>query len=404
MKKNRILSLLIVMTLVLAGCNLPGRTPTPSASPSPSATIAPIIPSPTETNQPSPSPTPLPTHTPVTSQTPSPTPPVYRAPNTPLPSSLNEINYMNAGLVTRLAEWQVESVSDLTWSTDSRMLAVAGHNQITVYDVQTRNQVALIPTRGGITSISFSPRGNYLVAGYSFGNEETGQAGGIDYWRTSDWQRVGALYDNEQPVAQISFSPKGDSFAAALTGPVYEQNEVLFWDTFTWEITPTLHTGGALAIAFSPDSLQFATSPDRYSLKIWDVEKIKEIQLVNQIYTTFTGAISSMAYAPNSAIIATGTYEGEIGLWDAAKGALIRILQNGGVVESVSFSRDSSVLASGESFTDSAVRLWDVETGLILNTLRGFANGVQKIAFAPNGQILASASYDGTIILWGIRP
>jgi len=404
MKKNRFLSLSIVMTLVLAGCNLPGRTPTPSASPSPSATIAPITPSPMETNQPSPSPTPLPTHTPVTSQTPRPTPPVYRAPNTPLPSSLNEINYLNAGLVSRLAEWQVESVSDLAWSTDSRMLAVAGYDQITVYDVQTRNQVAFIPTHGGITSISFSPRGNYLVAGYSFGDDESGRAGGIDYWRTSDWQRVGALYDNEQPVAQISFSPQGDSFAAALTGPIYEQNQVLFWDTFTWEITPTLRTGGALAIAFSPDSLQFATSPDRYSLKIWDVEKIKEIQLLYQIYTTFTGAISSMAYAPNSTILATGTYEGEIGLWDTAKGALIRTLQNDGVVESVSFSRDSSVLASGESFSDSAIRLWDVETGLILNTLRGFANGVQKIAFAPNGQILASASYDGTIILWGIHP
>ena len=205
-------------------------------------------------------------------------------------------------------------------------------------------------------------------------------------------------------MAQISFSPQGDSFAAALTGPIYEQNQVLFWDTFTWEITPTLRTGGALAIAFSPDSLQFATSPDRYSLKIWDVGKIKEIQLLYQIYTTFTGAISSMAYAPNSTILATGTYEGEIGLWDTAKGALIRTLQNDGVVESVSFSRDSSVLASGESFSDSAIRLWDVETGLILNTLRGFANGVQKIAFAPNGQILASASYDGTIILWGIHP
>lgn len=404
MKKNRLLYLSITITLVLAGCNLPGRTPAPTTSPSPSATSTAISPSPTETIQPSPSPTALPTHTPVTSLTPSPTLPVYSAPNTPLPSSLNDISYLNAGLVSKLAEWRVESVSDLAWSTDSRMLAVAGYDQITVYDVQTRNQLAIMSTRGGITSISFSPRGNYLVAGYSFGDDATGRAGGIDYWRTSDWQRVGALYDNEQPVAQIDFSPKGDSFAAALTGPIYEQNEVLFWDTFTWEITPTLHTGGALAIAFSPDSLQFATSPDRYALKIWDVEKVKEIQLLYQIHTAFTGAISSMAYAPNSAILATGTYEGEIGLWDAAKGALIRILQNGGVVESVSFSRDSSVLASGESFTDSVVRLWDVETGLILNTLRGFANGVQKIAFSPNGQILASASYDGTIILWGIRP
>jgi len=404
MKNNRLLYLSIAMTLALTSCNMPGRTPTPTTSPSPSATVAAITPSPTETIHPSPSPSPLPTHTPVTSRTPSPTLPVYRAPNTPLPSSLNEINYLNAGLVSRLAEWQIESVSDLAWSTDSRMLAVAGYDQITVYDVQTRYQVASIPTRGGITSISFSPRGNYLVAGYSFGDDMTGRAGGIDYWRTSDWQRVGALYDNEQPVAQISFSPKGDSFAAALTGPIYEQNEVLFWDTFTWEITPTLRTSGALAIAFSPDSLQFATSPDRYALKIWDVEKVKEIQLLYQIHTTFTGAISSMAFAPNSAILATGTYEGEIGLWDTAKGALIRILQNGGVVESVSFSRDSSVLASGESFTGSSIRLWDVETGLILNTLSGFANGVPKIAFAPNGQILASASYDGTIILWGIRP
>jgi WD40 repeat protein len=59
------------------------------------------------------------------------------------------------------------------------------------------------------------------------------------------------------------------------------------------------------------------------------------------------------------------------------------------------------ILASGSY--DQTVKLWDVGTGRILETLRGHASWVWSVAFSPQGQLLASCSSDETIKLWDTK-
>ena len=68
------------------------------------------------------------------------------------------------------------------------------------------------------------------------------------------------------------------------------------------------------------------------------------------------------------------------------------------VVWSVAFSPDGQMLASGS--WDQTVRLWDVETEQLLHTLTGHTNDVTSVVFSPNGETLVSGSWDGTIRLW----
>ena len=67
-------------------------------------------------------------------------------------------------------------------------------------------------------------------------------------------------------------------------------------------------------------------------------------------------------------------------------------------VWNVAFSPDGQTLAS--SSWDHTIRLWDPSTAQHKNRLIGHTDGVLSVAFSPDGQTLASAGWDKTIRLW----
>ncbi|WP_433937440.1 pentapeptide repeat-containing protein [Sorangium cellulosum] len=70
----------------------------------------------------------------------------------------------------------------------------------------------------------------------------------------------------------------------------------------------------------------------------------------------------------------------------------------GSVVLAVAFSPDGMLLATGHY--EGTVRIWDAVTGAALRVLQGHEGWVQSVAWSADGRTLASGSSDKTVRLW----
>ena len=92
---------------------------------------------------------------------------------------------------------------------------------------------------------------------------------------------------------------------------------------------------------------------------------------------------------------------GEVRQWSVAERKLLRVLEgHSDAIYSVALSPDGNILATGSY--DQKIKLWDVASGQELNTLSGHNGAVFGLAFRPDGKLLASASADRTVKLWNM--
>lgn len=82
--------------------------------------------------------------------------------------------------------------------------------------------------------------------------------------------------------------------------------------------------------------------------------------------------------------------------------------QGVGLPFALCFSPCGRYLASGEWWQEwrmkVPIRLWEVSSGKNIVTFWGHTSDVQDLAFSPDGEFLLSGSYDGTILLWDMKP
>lgn len=71
-------------------------------------------------------------------------------------------------------------------------------------------------------------------------------------------------------------------------------------------------------------------------------------------------------------------------------------------VTSVCISPDGRLVAAGS--LDTVVRIWDVQSGQLIERLRGHRDSVYSVAFTPDGRGLVSGSLDKTLKYWDLRP
>ena len=110
---------------------------------------------------------------------------------------------------------------------------------------------------------------------------------------------------------------------------------------------------------------------------------------------------SPVAYSSDGMRLAVAS---DLGIWlyDAHTGTELALLTDHITrISSVAFAPDGETLASASS--GETIQLWNVDSRTLKNTLEGHTDRVTSVVFSSDGQTLASGSFDQTVRLWDVE-
>lgn len=160
------------------------------------------------------------------------------------------------------------------------------------------------------------------------------------------------------------------------------------------------------AIALSSDGAIVANDAGYDAIQLWEVRSGKLLGTLSGHGRT----VSSLAMSRDRRWLVSGSDDG-VRVWDWRSGriersiAIDRARENGPIEDLAilqpsrdSIAPDDLTLVTASGF---GVRLWNLETGELLDTLEGSA-GAEAIAIAADGRTLASAHQDNTVKIWTV--
>jgi WD40 repeat protein len=163
----------------------------------------------------------------------------------------------------------------------------------------------------------------------------------------------------------------------------------------------------ALGLAFSPNGKTLALGTWQGIVKIVDLLTTNELSAPKPHHDW----ICSVAFSPDGKLLVSaggsefkperngGKTTGQVKAWDVIAGKeLGEFTGHTSKIFSIAFAPDGQTLATGSA--DQTVRLWDVATRKQRVVLGGHTDAVWCVAFSPNGKTVSSASADRTVKLW----
>lgn len=120
-------------------------------------------------------------------------------------------------------------------------------------------------------------------------------------------------------------------------------------------------------------------------------------QCIQTLYGHFAH-VTSVACSPSGTLIASGSWDHTIRIWEEESGHVLNILEgHKDVVSSVGFSPDGRRIASASR--NGTIIIWDVKTAECLRTFSISKDPKSRVVFSPTGQI-AAKSEPGTLKIW----
>jgi WD40 repeat protein/serine/threonine protein kinase len=242
---------------------------------------------------------------------------------------------------------------------------------------------------GWVLSVAFSPDGSRLATG---SNDQT-----VKVWEVATGRELRTFQGNKDRVTSMAFSPDGKRMATGGS----QDNTVKLWDVVSGKELLTFQGKDGMSVfslAFNSDGTRLARGDG--SLKVWDVASGDELCWLGRGFTVALSPDGTRAATSEGGVSGGNVNDGfDITVWDVKNRKKLGNLRGHNArVTTMAFSPDGNRLASG-SF-DKTVKVWDSANGKELRTLQGHSNWIMTVTFSPDGTRLASGSSDQTVKVW----
>ncbi len=255
---------------------------------------------------------------------------------------------------------------------------------------ETAEQVGRFLGGTYVTSVRFSPDGQFILAGVGLHSHD----GYIKMWNRENAELVGLFVGHTEPVWDISFCSSRRRFASGA-----HDGSVRIWDVDSQAQVGIIHKRERCIweVCYSPDGTYIAVAGGA-ELEIYDAQTGTLVWVAPEKTIEFR----SVKYS-NTNLLAYTTREGHIFMRDATDKKFIcdmKGTQPG--PNSIAFSPDGHWLAIGCGGIEAAIQIWNTDSGILSAKISTGAEGyVGKIHWSLQNCLVGGFS-DGTVRIWDV--
>lgn len=283
----------------------------------------------------------------------------------------------------------------IAYSYDGRFLAIANRSEIDLYDREAQNILSLpLQTSSKVVQIAFNPTKPYMAVLVNLGQIILFDLGNFTILKTIS-------YPNQ--VMAIAFTRQGDQLIVSGLGGI----GIVVWDTLLYDKSHRLnyrHVADAISVSPISDCIAVAEAPEGISGGAQNVALIELNSGQSQILSGegYNGQIVKVLYDTTGKMLASFAWG--LQFWDVETMQNYREYPeyyNGswGLGESLFIGVKNSLLEGGRQ----DIVIFNVDTGEQLGSVTADISTVTEIVANPNDDVFATASKDGTIIVWQIE-